>query len=257
MELFDSHAHYNDSQYDMDRDDLIKKIFAEGVTKIINAGSSVETSKTAIELAEKYNFIYATVGIHPQDIININDDLPEIEKLSSHSKVVAIGEIGLDYYWDKENKQEQIEAFVKQIELANKVNLPIVIHSRDAYIDTINVLKNRIDANKKGVFHCCPLNAELVKDALNLGYNISFAGAITFKNSKNADEIIRMVPMDRLQIETDSPYLSPEPFRGKRNDSTKIRYIAQKIADAKGTSVGEVAKVTYENTMRMFEKIKI
>ena len=255
MELFDSHAHYDDSQYDIDRDEIIKKVFSEGITKIINAGASFETSKNAINLAEKYDFIYAAVGIHPQDIKNIDNELSEIEKLSRHPKVVAIGEIGLDYHWNKD-KTQQIEAFAKQIELANKVDLPIVIHSRDAYIDTINVLKNIVNANKSGVFHCCPLNAELVRDALDLGYNISFAGAITFKNAKNADEIIKMVPMDRLQIETDAPYLSPEPFRGKRNDSTKIRYIAQKIADVKGVSVKEVAKVTYENTMRMFGILK-
>ncbi|MCL2860596.1 MAG: TatD family hydrolase [Oscillospiraceae bacterium] len=255
MELFDSHAHYNDEQYDLDRDEIIKKIFESGVTKIINAGYNVEASKTSIELAEKYDFIYAAVGIHPQDIENISIDLIEIEKLSNHSKVIAIGEIGLDYHWNKENKQEQIEAFARQIELANKLDLPIVIHSRDAYVDTINVLKNMVDANKKGVFHCCPLNAELVKDALDLGYNISFAGAITFKNVKNADEIIKMVPMDRIQIETDAPYLSPEPFRGKRNDSTRIKYIAQKVATARGISVEEVAKMTYENTLRMFGRI--
>ena len=252
MELFDSHAHYNDEQYDEDRDELIKEIFEAGITKIINVGYNVKSSKTSIELAEKYKFIYATVGIHPDDIENIDTDLLEIEILSKHSKVIAIGEIGLDYHWNKENKQKQIEAFAKQIELANKLDLPIVIHSRDAYVDTINVLKSMVDSNKKGVFHCCPLNAELVKDALELGYNISFAGSITFKNAKNADEIIKLVPMDRLQIETDSPYLSPDPFRGKRNDSTRIKYIAQKIADANGISLEEVAKRTYENTLRMF-----
>jgi len=255
MELFDSHAHYNDEQYDLDRDEVIKKVLEAGVTKVINAGCNVETSKTGIKLAEQYDFVYATVGAHPQDIKNINADILEIEKLSNHPKVVAIGEIGLDYHWNKENKKEQIEAFAMQIELANKLDLPIVIHSRDAYVDTINVLKNIVNANKRGVFHCCPLDAELVKAALELGYNISFAGAITFKNAKNAEEIIKMVPMDRIQIETDAPYLSPEPFRGKRNDSTRIKDIAQKIASAKGISVEEVAKMTYENTLRMFNKI--
>ncbi len=256
IEFFDSHAHYNDEQFDNDRDELIEKMYKEGITKIIVAGSNVDTSKEAIEIAEKYDFIYATVGIHPQDIGNVDKDLIQIEKLSSHKKVVAIGEIGLDYYYTKDNKEEQKDAFIKQIELANKVNLPIVIHCRDAYVDTINILKNIISPNKSGVFHCCQLNMELIKEALKLGFNISFAGPVTFKNSKNVKECLDLIPLNRLQIETDAPYLSPEPFRGTRNNSINMKLTAQKIADLKEISLEELAKVTYENTLRIFEKVK-
>ena len=256
IEFFDSHAHYNDEQFDNDRDELIEKMYKEGITKIIVAGSNVDTSKEAIEIAEKYDFIYATVGIHPQDIGNVDKDLIQIEKLSSHKKVVAIGEIGLDYYYTKDNKEEQKDAFIKQIKLANKVNLPIVIHCRDAYMDTINILKNIISPNKSGVFHCCQLNMELIKEALKLGFNISFAGPVTFKNSKNVKECLDLIPLNRLQIETDAPYLSPEPFRGTRNNSINMKLTAQKIADLKEISLEELAKVTYENTLRIFEKVK-
>ena len=257
MEFFDSHAHYMDEKYNEDRNELIKRMYDEGITKIIVVGSNVQTSKEAVDIANKYEHIYATCGIHPSDIegIDMEKSLQDIETLCrENKKVIAIGEIGLDYHWNTENKEAQKNAFVKQIEIANKLYLPIVIHSREAYIDTIDVLKNVVNANKRGVFHCCPLNRELVRDALNLGYNISFAGAITFKNSKNADEIIQMVPLERLQIETDAPYLSPEPFRGTRNNSMNVKYTAQKIANAKGITLEEVAKATYENTVNMFLK---
>ena len=256
IEFFDSNSHYNNEQYDVDRDELIEKMYNEGITKIIIAGSSVETTKTAIELADKYKHIYATAGIHPQDIENITEDISEIEKLSMHQKVVAIGEIGLDYHYTKDNKEEQKQAFIKQIKLANKVQLPIVIHCRDAYVDTIDILKNIICPSKKGIFHCCQLNMELIKDALNLGFNISFAGPVTFKNSKNVKECLDLIPLERLHIETDAPYLSPEPLRGTRNNSINMKITAQKIADYKEISLEKLANITYENALKMFEKIK-
>ena len=254
MEFFDSHAHYTDEVYKEDRDELIEKMYRNEITKIIAVGSSLETSKQSIKLAEKYEHIYATCGIHPEELkgINLDNQLQEIKELCKNEKVIAIGEIGLDYYWNKENKEEQKNAFVKQIELANEIELPIVIHTRDAYVDTISILKNVVTAKKRGVFHCCPLNKELVKDALDLGYNISFSGVITFKNAKNADEIVKMVPLERLQIETDAPYLAPEPYRGTRNNSENVKLIAKKIAEIKEISIEEVAKITYNNTMKMF-----
>ena len=178
--------------------------------------------------------------------------LQEIKKLAKNEKVVAIGEIGLDYYWNKENKDLQKEVFVSQIEIANELNLPIIIHTREAIYDTLEILKNN-NCYKKGVFHCCPFNVDLVREGLKLGFYISFAGPTTFKNSKNATEIIKMVPLDKMLIETDSPYLSPEPLRGKRNDSRNVKYIAQKIADVKEISVEKVAKITYENAKKIFE----
>ena len=253
MEFFDSHAHYNDEKFNEDRDEIIKIIYNEGITRIINAGYSLQSSKEAIEIAKDYDFMNVIVGISPNDIDEFKEDyLIEIEKLAKNEKVVAIGEIGLDYYWNKENKDLQKEVFISQIEIANKLNLPIVIHTREAIYDTIEILKNN-KCNKKGVFHCCPLNVDLVREGLKLGFYISFAGPITFKNSKNADEIIKMVPLDRMLIETDCPYLSPEPLRGKRNDSRNVKYMAQKIADVKGITLQEVAKSTYDNAKTIFE----
>ena len=255
MEFFDSHAHYNDEKFNGDRDELIKSIYNEGVTRIINAGYSLESSKKALEIAKDYDFMNVIVGISPNDIDNFkDDDLDEIEILTKNEKVVAIGEIGLDYYWNKENKELQKHVFISQIEIANKLNLPVVIHTREAIFDTLEILKNN-NCNKKGVFHCCPLNVDLVREGLKLGFYISFAGPITFKNSKNADEIIKMVPLDRILIETDCPYLSPEPLRGKRNDSRNVKYMAQKIADVKGISIEEVAKATYNNAKKIFQII--
>lgn len=252
MEFFDSHAHYNDEKFEEDRDELIKSIYNEGITKIINAGYSLESSKKALEIARKYDFMNVIVGISPNDIDEFKEeDLIEIENLAKNEKVVAIGEIGLDYYWNKENKELQKKIFVSQIEIANKLNLPIVIHTREAIFDTLKILKNN-SCNKKGVFHCCPLNVDLVREGLKLGYYISFAGPITFKNSKNADEIIKMVPLDKILIETDCPYLSPEPLRGKRNDSRNVKYMAQKIADVKEITLEEVAKATYNNAKNIF-----
>ena len=200
------------------------------------------------------NLYMQLVGISPNDLENLKDeDYLKIEELAENKKVVAIGEIGLDYYWNKDNKNLQRKAFIKQIELANKLNLPIVIHTREAVDDTIDILKRQVNVNKKGVFHCCPLNRELVKQALNLGFYISFAGPITFKNAKNAEEIINMVPLDKILIETDSPYLAPEPNRGKRNDSRNVKYVALKIAQIKELTLEEVAKITYENAIRIFE----
>ena len=253
MELFDSHAHYNDEKFEEDREEVLKEIYKSGVTKLVNAGYSLESSKTAIEIAKAHDFIYATVGISPNDIENFkNEDLDNIIKLASNKKVVAIGEIGLDYYWNKENKNLQKEVFISQIKIANELNLPIVIHTREAIYDTLEILKNN-SCNRKGIFHCCPFNVDLVREGLKLGFYISFAGPTTFKNSKNTAEIINMVPLDKMLIETDSPYLSPEPLRGKRNDSRNVKYIAQKIADVKEISIEEVAKRTYDNAKKIFE----
>ena len=305
MELFDSHAHYNDEKFDEDREEILKQIYESGVTKLVCVGYDVESSKKAVEIASNHDFVYATVGIHPSDIpggsdykeknniglqINIqeakeikneeeinpetktlqskinfeselNEQLEQIEKLAKNQKVVAIGEIGLDYHWDKENKEDQKLAFKKQIELANKLDLPIVIHTRDAIYDTIEILKqeklsNNISDNvsdNKGVLHCFPLNIDLVREGLKLGFYISFAGVITFKNAKNVEEVVNMVPLDRMLIETDSPYLSPEPHRCTRNDSRNVKYIAEKIAQIRNIPVEEVAKITYENAKRLFK----
>lgn len=257
MNLFDSHSHYNDSKFDIDRDEIIKETLASGVSNFIVAGYGIDSSKKAIEIASKYEGLYAIVGISPNDLEGIKTEedieknIVEIEELAKNEKVVAIGEIGLDYYWDKENKELQKKMFIEQIKLANKLNLPIVIHTRDAFVDTIEILKqNSVD--KKGIFHCCPLNRELVKEGLKLGFYISLSGVITFKNTKNAEDIINMIPEDKLLIETDSPYLSPEPLRGQRNNSINVKYVAEKIASVKNKTVEEIAEITSNNAKRIF-----
>ena len=195
-------------------------------------------------------------GIHPNEISDnfeqIKKDILKIQEIAKSEKVVAIGEIGLDYHWEKDKKTLQRFAFLEQIKLANNLDLPIIIHSRDAIMDTIDILKNEVKPKKYGILHCCQLNKDLVKAGLEEGFFISFAGAITFKSSKNADEIISMIPDDRILIETDCPYLSPEPNRGKRNDSRNLKYIAEKIANVKKKSIEEIAKITFDNAMSIY-----
>ena len=256
MKLFDSHCHLDDEKFNEDREELIPKLHEEGVDKLVSAGYSLEGSKNAIELARKYDFIYATIGISPNDIPDTEDELKkqlkELKELYKTSKkIVAVGEIGLDYHWNTDNKELQKEAFIEQIKLANELNLPIQIHTRDAVMDTIEILKNN-KVNKNGIFHCCPFNRELVKEALKLNFYISFAGPTTFKNSKNAPEIINMVPEDRFLVETDSPYLSPEPLRGRRNDPRNVQYIIKKIAEVKGKTFEEIQNMAYANAQRIF-----
>ena len=281
MNLFDSHAHYNDGKFDQDREEIIRETLENDVSNFSVAGYKIESSKKAIEIENQYKRVYAIVGISPNDLENIQtkeniknnilklEDIvganlvrntekeyrntPDIKnKDTKKHKIVAIGEIGLDYYWNKENKEIQKEMFIKQIELANKLELPIVIHTREAVNDTIQILKTNTVV-KKGIFHCCPLNRELVKEALKLGYYISLSGVITFKNAKNADEIIQMIPEDKILIETDSPYLAPEPVRGTRNNCMNVKYVAKKIAEVKQKSIEEIAEITNQNAKKIFE----
>lgn len=256
MKFFDNHAHLDDEKFDEDREEIIEKIHNDEIDKFVSAGYSLESSKKSIELSKKYDFIYSTCGVSPNDIPQTEEELwkelDEIKKLAKENKkVVAIGEIGLDYHWNTENKELQKKAFVEQIKIANELNLPIQIHTRDAVMDTLEILKKN-NVNKKGIFHCCPLNRELVKEGLKLGFYISFAGPVTFKNSKNANEIIEMVPNDKMLIETDSPYLSPEPFRGKRNNPRNVKFIVKKIAEVKNLTIEEVAETTYKNAIKVF-----
>ena len=259
MGFFDSHSHLNDEKFDEDRYEIIKEIYELGTTNFVTAGYSVESSKRAVDIANRYDFIYATAGVSPNDIPQKEEELwkqlSDIKDLvKSNKKILAIGEIGLDYYWNTENKEIQKKAFIEQIKLANEMDLPIVIHTRDAIMDTIQILKEDKVKNK-GVFHCCPQNRELIKEGLKLGFYISFAGPITFKNSKNADEMINLVPNDRILIETDSPYLAPEPVRGTRNTPANVKYIAEKIANVKGLSLQDIEKYTEENTKRILKII--
>ena len=244
MKLFDSHCHLTDEKFNEDREELIAKLQSEGVEKIVTAGYSLESSKESIKLAREYTFMYTTIGISPNDIPEskeeIDKEIIELKELyNKDKKIMAVGEIGLDYHWNMENKELQKYAFIKQIELANELDLPIQIHTREAVMDTLEILKNNKVSNG-GIFHCCPLNRELVREGLKLGFYISFAGPITFKNSRNAEEIIKMVPDDKFLVETDSPYLAPEPKRGTRNDPRNVKYIieenmAKDVIEIEGT----------------------
>ena len=260
MGFIDAHSHYNDEQFDEDRNDIILKNNEDGINKIVCAGYDVESSIKAIEIASKYDFLYATVGISPNDVPEsleeVDNKIKEIENLingENANKIIAVGEIGLDYHWNTENKEIQKMMFKRQIELANKYELPIQIHTREATIDTIQMLKD-VPVIKKGMFHCCPLNQELIKEALKLDFYISFAGPITFKNTKNAEDIIKMIPINRIFTETDSPYLAPEPNRGKRNNPGNVKYVAEKIAEYKQISVAKLNDNINNNFFELYRK---
>ncbi len=251
--LFDTHAHIDDEKFDLDREDVIKKIKDSGVALMMDIGADMLSSKKAVNYAEKYDFIYAAVGVHPHDTDNmIYDDIEELRKLSSHEKVKAIGEIGLDYYYDFSKRENQIKWFEIQIELARSVNLPVVIHDRDAHQDCMDILKRCKVNETGGVFHCFSGSREMAKEALDMGMYISFAGPVTFKNASKLSEVAKYVPTDRILIETDSPYLSPEPVRGKRNDSSNVRYVAKKIAELKNMDFDEFCSITFENGKKFF-----
>ena len=256
MKIFETHAHYDDEKFDDDRKEIIKKIKEAGISRCINIGCDINTSIKSVQYSKENDFIYAAIGLHPSNLPKTKEEIcTQIQELKqiaiNNKKVVAIGEIGLDYYWNKDNKQLQKYAFIKQIELAQELNLPIIIHTRDAIDDTINIIRNNIKIS--GVLHCCPFNKELVKHGLEHGLYIAFGGTSTFKNAKNADEIINMVPLDKILVETDSPYLSPEPLRGKRNDSRNLKYIIKKLANTKKISEEKMAEITYNNAEKLFK----
>ncbi len=248
---FDSHAHYDDRRFDDDRHEALLSLAENGISNITNIGSDIKTSKKSVALAEKYDFIYAAVGVHPHEVKDMQDaDLLEIANLSKHKKVVAIGEIGLDYYYDNSPREAQRYWFKKQMKLAYDLHLPVIIHSRDATEDTIKICKeSKIHG---GIIHCFSGSVETAKIYLDLGYHISFAGPVTFKNSKSLPEVAKIVPEDRLLIETDCPYMAPEPHRGKRNCSVYVKNVAEKIADLRGVSAEHIAKITSDNAKKLF-----
>ncbi len=255
INFIDSHAHYDDDRFDEDREQLILSLEEKGVKNVVNIGCTLERSQNSVDFAEKYPFMYAAVGIHPDDAVNTPDDyLEKLEKWAEHPKVVAIGEIGLDYHYDEYDRERQLRFFEEQLDLAERVGLPVVIHSRSATEDTMNILRKRGKVN--GVMHCFSGSAETARQVLDLGMNISFTGVLTFKNAKKALEALAVVPMDRLMLETDCPYMAPEPNRGKRCDSSMIIHVIDKIAEEKGISPEAVAEMTMENTRRLFFKMK-
>lgn len=254
--LIDTHAHINVEQFDEDREQVIERALDAGVTRIVNIGYNRETIPSSLKLAEEYDFIYSTVGWYPQDAINMEEgDLEWLESLCSHPKVVAIGEIGLDYYWDTSPKELQQQIFREQIRLARRMNLPIVIHNREAHGDVVRILKEENAAEVGGIMHCFSGSWEIAKQCLDMNFYISFGGPITFKNAVRPKEVLAKVPLDRLLIETDCPYLTPHPYRGKRNEPAYVRYVAEAAAEIKGIEMEEIARMTTENAFQVFTKM--
>jgi TatD DNase family protein len=251
--LTDTHAHLNAPQFDEDRQEVIQRAQESGISRIINVGFNRETIPSSIALAEQYEFIYSTVGWHPQDAKDMTaDDLVWIEQLCAHPKVVAIGEIGLDYYWDTSPKDVQDRVFREQIRLARKLGMPIVIHNRDAHQDILKVLREEKAADVGGVMHCFSGSWETAKQCLDMNFHISFGGPVTFKNAKQPKEVLAKVPLDRLLIETDAPYLTPHPFRGKRNETSYVKIVAETAAEIKGMTLEELAHTTTQNAVTLF-----
>jgi len=251
--LIDSHAHYDDEAFDQDRKEVLSSVFESGIRKVINVGASMESCKTTLALTEKYEYIYAALGVHPSDTAELTeDDMKWISEKSRLSKVVAIGEIGLDYYWDTPDRETQKKWFRRQLELAKEVDLPVVIHSRDAAADTISIMKECGADAIPGVIHCYSYTKESAREFLDMGYSFGIGGVLTFKNAKKLKEAVAYIPMDRILLETDCPYLSPEPNRGKRNSSLNIPYVVQVMAQLKGISEEEVIRITSENTEKLF-----
>lgn len=247
--IFDTHAHYDDKAFDNDRDELLSRLFSENVAYIVNQGTNLALSKYSIALSEQYENMYCAVGIHPECITDSSiADLDEIKKLARHQKVVAIGEIGLDYYWDIP-KEPQKMIFEKQLIMANELDMPVNIHDREAHGDTLALVRKY---KPKGILHCFSGSVEMAREIVKLGMYIGMGGVVTFKNSRKAVEVISDIPLERLVLETDCPYLSPMPFRGKRNDSGMIQYTAEKIAEIKQISVEEVLKTTFDNAGKIY-----
>lgn len=252
--LFDTHAHYDDERFDADRDSLLQSLNEKNVELVINVGYDMPSSKNSIDLAKKYPFIYAAVGVHPHDAKSLaQKDLDELKKMAlTEEKVVAIGEIGLDYHYDLSPRDVQREAFAKQIDLAKEVKLPFAVHEREACQDCLDILKSQGVGERGGVMHCFSGSRETAKIVLDMGMYISVGGPVTFKNNVKTVAMVEYAPMDRLFIETDSPYLTPVPHRGKRNDSSYVVHVAEKIAQIKGMDTEEVIEITKNNAKKFF-----
>lgn len=251
--LFDSHAHYNDAQFDTDRDDIIDYVNKNGVGMIMNVADSIKSVEKVLDIAEKYPFVYVSVGVHPEEVGNLMEsDMDYLEKMSEHKKVKAIGEIGLDYYYDDVERDIQKHWFYRQIELAEKVGLPIIVHDRDAHGDCMEILKSFDMKKIGGVMHCFSGSAEMASELVEMGMYIGFGGVVTFKNAKKVRKALETVPLDKILIETDCPYLAPEPHRGTRNNSELMHFTAEKIAEIKGVSKAEIEQATFENAMRLY-----
>lgn len=249
--FFDSHAHLDDDRFSPDREKVINSLKKNGVDFYINVGADMLSSEKSIKLAEEYDFIYASVGVHPHDAASLaEEDMARLKKMLTHKKVVALGEIGLDYFYDNSPRDIQKKWFIRQLQIAKETDMPVIIHCRDAVGECMDIIRK--SEHKKGVMHCFSGSAETAEELASMGWYVSFSGSVTFKSAEKLRRAASAVPLDRLMIETDSPYLSPEPVRGTRNTPQNVRYVAEKIAEIKQISVEEVAKITFENAKKFF-----
>lgn len=253
--IFETHAHYDDESFQKDREELLSSLPEKGIGRVVNVSSTLASVIESRKLAERFDFVSVAVGIHPTETAELNEErFSWLEEQAKGAKVVAIGEIGLDYYWEKEEEQQRRQRiwFVRQLALAKELRLPVVIHSRDAAADTVRLLKETDTGNASGVIHCYSYSPELAKEFIKMGYYIGIGGVVTFKNAKKLKETVRQIPPERMLLETDCPYMAPEPYRGIRNDSSYLPFVVKELAELTGMTEEEIERVTWENAMRLF-----
>lgn len=251
--IFDTHTHYDDDAFDQDREELLKSLCDQDIEAVVNISASISSVKTTLKLIEQYPFIYGAVGVHPNETGELTEELMGwLKDMASYERVVAIGEIGLDYYWDEPDHETQKHWFVRQLDLAKETGLPVVIHSRDAAQDTLDIMKAEHSGEIGGVIHCFSYGKEMAREYLNMGFYLGIGGVLTFKNAKKLKEVVDYMPMDRLLLETDCPYLAPEPNRGKRNSSLNLPYVVKAISEIKGLPPEEVMEITRKNAKTMY-----
>ena len=250
--IIDTHAHYDDEQFDADREELLGSMEEGGIGLIVNVGSTVASWDKIVELTEKYPFVYGAVGVHPDEVGELDEEkFLRMAELLDRDKIVAVGEIGLDYYWDKEKHDLQKEWFVCQLGLAREKEMPVIIHSREAAADTFDIMKQHA-AGMKAVIHCYSYSPEMAREYVKMGYYIGVGGVVTFKNAKKLKQVVQEIPLESIVLETDCPYLAPVPYRGKRNCSLYLPYVAEQIAELKGTTVEEVIQQTEKNSRELY-----
>lgn len=251
--IFDTHAHYDDEAFDKDREELLENMHANGIAYIMNVGANIDSCRSTLKLTEQYPFIYGTMGVHPSDTIELNEEnIAWIERKCDSEKIKAVGEIGLDYHYPEPSKEHQKKWFIRQLDVARRVKLPVIIHSREAAQDTLDLMKAEKAGEIGGVIHCFSYGVEMAREYLQMGYYIGIGGVLTFSNAKKLREVVAYIPTDRILLETDCPYLAPVPFRGKRNSSSYIPYVVEEIAKIKGISRDEVEEITMQNAKDMY-----
>lgn len=251
--IFDSHAHYDDEAFDGDREEVLASLRENGIGIVVNVGASLEGTKRTVQLTQKYPFVYGAAGVHPDEVGELNEErFLWLREQCMQEKIVAVGETGLDYYWDKENHELQKKWFIRQLRLAKELELPVIVHSREAAADTMEILKQEYNAQTRVVIHCYSYFVEMAREYLKMGYYLGIGGVLTFKNAKKLKEVVCEAPLERLLLETDCPYLAPVPHRGERNDSRYLSYVAEALASLKGCSVEEVIRVTEENARSFY-----